>query len=109
MKSNKSLPPPRLPLPAGPNKSLRSRASPNKSLSPPRLPPSAGPSNKSFKRPPPVNRSLKKENGEKKLGKFSEISYGVSGEVFSVGDSSFKIKNFNYDGEGMLAVDVHIL
>ena len=36
------------------------------------------------------------------FGKFSELKYGVSGEVFSKGNHQIlDIKSFNYDGKGM--------
>ena len=41
------------------------------------------------------------EEAGQSLGQLSTLKYEVSGEVFRVGDHSLKIKNFNYNGEGM--------
>ena len=41
------------------------------------------------------------EEGGQSLGQLSTLKYEVSGEVFRVGDHTLKIKNFNYNGEGM--------
>ena len=41
------------------------------------------------------------EEAGQSLGQLSTLKYEVSGEVFRVGDHTLKIKNFNYNGEGM--------
>ena len=37
---------------------------------------------------------------DQRLGQFTTLAHGVSGEVFRVGDHKLRIKNFNYDGQG---------
>ena len=41
------------------------------------------------------------EEAGQSLGQLSTLKYEVSGEVFRVSDRTLKIKNFNYNGEGM--------
>ena len=46
-------------------------------------------------------RETETEEAGQSLGHLSTLKYEVSGEVFRVGDHTLKIKNFNYNGEGM--------